>query len=66
MSWSTGFFLKADGWVSGPPTVVTRAQVLAVVDSAWNGPMRAPWLEVVKVAGDSAVGRDRIQSAPNL
>jgi hypothetical protein len=31
-----------------------------------NGPFRAPSLEVVNVAGDSAVGRDRIQSAPNL
>ena len=29
-------------------------------------PIRAPSLEVVNVAGDSAAGRDRIQSAPNL
>jgi hypothetical protein len=33
---------------------------------ALNGPIRTPSLEVVNVAGDSAVGRDRIQSAPNL
>src|ERR1700722_8230903 len=32
----------------------------------WNGPVGAPSLEVVNVAGDSAVGRARIQSAPNL
>ena len=31
-----------------------------------GGPIRTPSLEVVNVAGDSAVGRDRIQSAPNL
>src|ERR1700722_7448807 len=31
-----------------------------------NGPIRTPSLEVVNVAGDLAVGRDRIQSAPNL
>src|ERR1700733_7426842 len=31
-----------------------------------NGPVRTPSLEVVNVAGDLAVGRDRIQSAPNL
>ena len=31
-----------------------------------NGPIRTPSLEVVNVAGDSAVGRDRIQSAPDL
>ena len=31
-----------------------------------NGPIRTPSLEVVNVAGDSAVGRDRIQSAQNL
>jgi hypothetical protein len=31
-----------------------------------NGPIRTPSLEVVNVAGDSAIGRDRIQSAPNL
>ncbi len=33
---------------------------------AWNSPIRTPSLEVMNVAGDSAVGRDRIQSAPNL
>src|ERR1700681_1706364 len=33
---------------------------------AWNGPIRAPSLEVLNIAGDSAVGRDRIQSAPTL
>src|SRR5277367_7029876 len=31
-----------------------------------NGPIRTPSLEVVNVTGDLAVGRDRIQSAPNL
>ena len=31
----------------------------------WNGPIKTPSLEVVNVAGDSAAGRDRIQSAPN-
>jgi len=31
-----------------------------------KGPIRTPSLEVVNVAGDSAVGRGRIQSAPNL
>ena len=31
-----------------------------------GGPIRTPSLEVVNVAGDSAVGRYRIQSAPNL
>ena len=39
---------------SGPPVL------------PWNGPIRTPSLELVNVAGDSAVGRDRIQSAPNL
>jgi hypothetical protein len=29
-------------------------------------PVRTPLLEVVNVVGDSAVGRDRIQSAPNF
>ena len=33
---------------------------------SWNGPIKTPSLEVVNVAGDSAAGRDRIQSAPNL
>ncbi len=32
----------------------------------WRTPIRTPSLEVANVAGDSAVGRDRIQSAPNL
>ena len=32
----------------------------------WNGPIKTPSLEVVNVAGDSAAGRDRIQSAPDL
>jgi hypothetical protein len=35
--------LKADGWMSGPPRVITRDQVLATVDLAWNGPLWLPW-----------------------
>jgi hypothetical protein len=58
--------LKADGWMSEPPRVATRDQVLATVPLAGNGPIRVPSLEVVNVARDSAVGPDCFQSAPNL
>jgi hypothetical protein len=63
---SLGHDLKVDCWISESPRVVTWEQVLATVDLAWTGPIRTPSLEVVKVAGDSAVGRDGIQSAPNV
>jgi hypothetical protein len=41
---------KAGGWVSEPPRVLTREQVLARVDLAWNSPIRTPSHEVVNVA----------------
>jgi hypothetical protein len=44
---------------------VARDTVLANVHPAETTQL-GPSLEVVNVAGDSAVGRDRIQSAPNL
>ena len=40
--------------------------VLGLFPLPGNGPIRAPSLEVVNVAGDSAVGGARSQSAPNL
>jgi hypothetical protein len=52
--------------MSGPSTLVTREQVHGMVGLAWNGSIQASSIEVVNVAGDSVVGRDRIQSAPNL
>jgi hypothetical protein len=58
--------LKGHGWMSVLPRVGMRNQVLATIGLAWNDPIRTPSLEVVNVAGDSAVRRNRIQSAPNL